>query len=153
MSICKDHKICKERGVMKSRSIKRSDGTKINLNKDGNIWLLLDHTGGPCLGTIHSGICTTYWNHGLDNETYKKFLPIDRLLLKYGRKLHIRKIRVEDTKRVETDFGPKLIVKYAYIRQDKFESLLKKRKQKPLGAGNVRKVVLIKRSDFEFKDE
>lgn len=134
-------------------TIKRSDGTKINLNPDGNIWLILDRTGGPCLGTVYHGVCTTYWNHGLDESTYKKFLPIDRLLLKYGEKLHIKKIRMEDTQRVKTEFGPKLVVKYAYIKRDKFKYYLENRKQKPLGNGNVRKVVLLKRSDFTFKDE
>lgn len=138
---------------MSHKSIDCGHGNKLNLNKDGNIWWIISKTGGPCLGNIKHGVCTVYWSYGLNEKTKDKYFPIDRLILKYANKLHIRKIRYEHITNVPSHYGQKTIVKYGYIKADKFSFYVKKNKMVLAGTSPVRKLVLIKQSDFTIKDE
>src|SRR6266705_6977633 len=98
------------------KTIKRKDGTKINLNSDGNVWYITEKTGGPCLGNITNKICTVYGNGvGLDAKTQNKYYSVHKLLFKYGEKLRIRKIRIEVVTKKKTDLGDRTIIRYAYI--------------------------------------
>lgn len=129
-------------------SIHRKDGSKINFNPDGNIWWVTNKSGGPCLGYVVNHVCNVTHIFGVNEYTKDKYLPVDKLILQYAKKLHIRKIRLEQTSHVKTDVGNKLIVKYAYINRDDFPRLLKRRKIKVIGEN--RNVVLLHKSDFEF---
>ena len=129
-------------------SIARKDGTKVNCNSDGNVWLLLDKSGGPLIGTIINGVCTIYHIYGVDENT-KHYLPVDRLILKYAKRLGIDKVRLQYTSYKETRVGKVLRVKYGYISQRHFGYLLTHRKESLVGHSHM--VLLLKKSDFIFK--
>lgn len=130
-------------------SIERKDGSKINYNGDGNVWLVNDKTGGPLLGKVINRICTIYQIHGLNENTKDRYLPVERLLLRYGRKLKIEKLRLQHTTYEDTRVGSLLKVRYGYVTRSRFDYLLHHRKV--VNITPDRKAVLLKKSDFTFQ--
>jgi hypothetical protein len=137
--------------MSKNISIHRKDGSKINMNKDGNIWYLIDKSSGPLIGTVKNGYCNIYLTYGLNVETQGKFIPVDRMLLRYADKLKFKYIRMQHTDYEDTSKGKVLHVKYGYIKRDRCSRLLARRKETKLG--NVQRLVLLKLSDFTFKEK
>ena len=131
-------------------SISRKDGTKINYNGDGNIWHVQDKTGGPLLGQVFHHVCNVYAIHGLDEKT-KDYHPVNRLVLKYGNRLNISKLRYQYCWTEDTKYGPIVKIRYGYINVSKFEYLLTHRKE--VLTGKITKVMLLKKSDFNFERE
>jgi hypothetical protein len=131
-------------------SIRRKDGSKINCNGDGNIWHVLDKSGGPLLGQVCHHVCNLYVIHGL-NEKTKDYFPVRRLILKYGNRLHISKLRYQHCWTEDTRYGPIVKIRYGYVPSSKFEYLLTHRKE--VLTGDTTKVILLKKSDFSFERE
>lgn len=134
-------------------SIKRKDGTKINLNGDGNIWHVQDKTGGPLLGQIFHHICNVLHIHGFDEQNLqsRKLIPINYLLLKYAGKLRIKSIRTQFAYMVDSRVGPVLKVKYGYLPSDKFKYFLTHRSIKEVPRTEKTRAVMLKKSDFTFE--
>lgn len=134
-------------------NINRKDGTKINLNSDGNIWHVQDKTGGPLLGQVFHSVCNVLHIHGFDEKKLqdRKLEPINYLILKYSGKLGIDKIRIQQTRFEDTRIGPILKVRYGYISERKFKYLLEHRKIKEVPRTKTTRAVMIKKSDFHYK--
>jgi hypothetical protein len=134
-------------------SIARKDGTKINLNGDGNIWHVQDKTGGPLLGQIFHRVCNVVHVHGFDEKRLqdRKLEPINYLLLKYANRLGISKIRIQQTRFEDTRIGPILKVRYGYLPDRKFKYLLDHRRIKEVPRTKNTRAVMIKKSDFHFE--
>lgn len=136
------------------KTIKLKNRTKINYNDDGNIWHIHDKSGGPLIGKVYNHVCNIYgiYSFHQGDVEKRKLIPVDKLLLKYGVRFKIRKLRFEYTKRIDTDYGPRLIVTYGYLSKDRFEYLLNNRKVKAIPNTDYGKAVMLKRKDFKFRE-
>ena len=127
--------------------IKRSDGTTIELQSDGRIWVTDSKSVSSYSGYIINHIANVYPVVG---EGFEKYLAVDSGILKYAKKFHIRKLRMTITSYENTDVGHIIKVEYGWIDRSKFKSLLDKRKTKRAHVANM---VLLKKEDFKVKDK
>lgn len=130
-------------------------GDYIEKHKSGFIWFRENKKGTNVfilnIGKIVNKVCNTGHLYGTSISTKDDIYPVDKALLRFANQLHIRKLRLELTKRMQTDVGERLIVRYGYLDRSKFESLLSKRKEKIYGLNGFRRCLLLKKSDFTFK--
>ena len=131
-------------------SIKRKDGTKINMNGDGNVWHITEKSGGPCLGYIVNHVVNVSKLYGLHEATKDKYVPVNRLILKYAGTLRIKRLRIQLDKTIKTDVGNRVIIRYGYVNSDKFDYLLEHRKMVSLGM-TTDKAVLLRKTDLSIE--
>lgn len=132
------------------KKIKSHDGSFIDLQKDGQIWISngkKNDSFSSC-GWVVNRACNVYKILGLDIK-YRKYFPVHKKILKFADKFKIRKLRLILTEEYKVKYGTKLVTKYGYINRSNFKRLLDKRR---IIASNNGSVVLLKLSDAEWKD-
>lgn len=133
--------------MSKNIKIKRSNGNYINCQPDGVIWISEGDRSFSSCGLVVHGVCNAYLGLGLGKK-YAHYFPIQDGILKYAKKLHIKKIRITLMDSIDTRVGPIIKARYGYIDRSKFKRLLAKRKITNL---RYNKVVLLKESDMVIK--
>lgn len=134
------------------KKIKSRTGRILSLDEEsGQVWVSGDKESSyVCIGELVNNIGNPNHAYGVEPKYQKKYYCIDARWLKYADKLKIKSLRLLNTRETKTESGQKLLVTYGYIKNSKFESLLKTRKQKE---NDYQPVILLKYSDMKIKGE
>jgi len=143
----------------KSKDIKgmkirnKQDEHIITLMDNGEIWRKDKHDsrGWSQIAKMFGKVCNVYTIYGLQDYDTEKYIAVPVDILKYRRKFKVQKIRRLFQKNGTSEVGLVVKVKYGYLNRTQLSSLLRKRKiikDRPQGVP----VILIKKSDWEFRD-
>jgi hypothetical protein len=140
------------------KKIVSKDGSFLELRKNGSLYSSTDSKNAFALsGAIYHGVCN------IDEMVYiyrsgnfskdidkKKYFPIQSKVLRFSSRLKIRKLRLIIHEQKLTKYGWLWDSKYGYVKSNKFERLLRKRRQVSW-YGN--KVLLLRKSDAVWRSE
>jgi hypothetical protein len=131
------------------KKIISSDGSFIDLQEDGQIWVSgANDRSVSSPGYVYNGVLNVYSLLGVEQK-YKDYYAVEVKVIKHAKRLGIKKLRAVHSTIEDTDQGKLVVVKYGYVKQSKFDSLLKKRKIVPCFS---RSAMLLKHSDMKWKD-
>lgn len=121
----------------------------LTVEDNGRIWKLTDSKTATDIGHVVNRVCNVYTIYGLQDYNTEKYVPVVEDILKYRRKLRIKRLRRIFQTNSTNGNGPVISVKYGYIDRENLGKLLRKRKslrERPQGVP----VVLTKLSDWEM---
>lgn len=139
---------------LKSKKIVSKDKSFVSMNEHGQMWISTDNGRSfiHC-GSMHHGFCNIHRIHCqkslLDTE-YVNYFPVHFKVLRFADRLGIKKLRLIDPDSKLLDHGWIQESKYGYVRKEKFDHLMKHRKQIDVRDS---KVLLLKDSDIDWKKE
>ena len=131
------------------KKIVSKDGSYIDLQKDGQIWVSQDGRTFSSPAYVRNGVVNVYSLLGVERK-YEDYFAVEERILKHAKRLGINKLRAFKQSLKETEEGFVVTIQYGYLKASKFDSLLKKRKIVPCFS---RTAVLLKYTDLKWTDE
>lgn len=131
------------------KKIVSRDGTTTQLQDDGQIWVEHEKGSFSSPGYVVNGTCNIFKLFGVAQK-YDKYFPVDEKILKYADKFGVKQLRMGFHEIKKTKVGDKLIVSYGYIKRSSFDHL---QEQRRLTSWGTRQARLLKKSDFDLKED